>query len=156
MDIIFFINKILALGVILGQVFIVLAIVYFLFFRGAKNSITKFLGKHGLLPAFLVALASTLGSLFYSNVAGFAPCELCWFQRIFMYPLVVLLGMALVKNDRRILDYALGIAGIGWFISLYQNYIYYSEGGLKTVCQVGGAGVSCVVTYVMEFGYITI
>src|SRR3989344_4713474 len=156
MDIIFFINKILALGVILGQVFIVLAIVYFLFFRGAKNSITKFLGKHGLLPAFLMALASTLGSLFYSEYAGFAPCELCWFQRIFMYPLVILLLVALVKKEVKVVDCALYLSAAGFFISLYHNYIYYYQGGLLATCQLAGQGVSCVKRYVFEFGYVTI
>ncbi len=150
------VNKKFAIGTILAQLFVVASIVYLLFLRKQFPKILDWIGKYGLLLAFLLSVVATAGSLFYSNVAGFAPCQLCWFQRIFMYPLVVLLGVALLKRDRRIVDYALWIGGIGWVISLYQNYIYYSEGGLKAVCQVGGGSVSCVVRYVLEFSYVTI
>src|SRR6185295_7978736 len=97
-----FVNKLLALGVIAGQIFIVCSILYFIFFRKTPNPIAQFIGKNGLVLAFLFSLASMLGSLFYSQIAGFPPCDLCWFQRIFMYPLVFLLGLALIKKDSRI------------------------------------------------------
>src|SRR3989344_7919790 len=98
-------NKIFALGTIAGQISIVAFVIYFFFFRSRQNAVTKFLHQNGLLLAFLVALSSVFGSLFYSQIAGFAPCELCWFQRVFMYPQVLLLGFALVKKDTRIIDY---------------------------------------------------
>jgi disulfide bond formation protein DsbB len=72
-----------------------------------------------------------------------------------MYPLVFLSGLALIKKDHRIVDYLLTLSVVGFFISLYQNYLYYTNSGLKTICQIGG-GVSCVKRYVLEFGYVTI
>src|SRR3989344_6570372 len=119
-----FVNKILATGVVLSQIFIVCAVLYFIFFRKRKNSIAEFIGKHGLLLAFIAALISVGGSLFYSQIAGFTPCELCWFQRIFMYPLVFLLGLALLKKNSHIIDYALSLSIVGGIISLYHNYLF--------------------------------
>lgn len=151
-----FVNKLFAAGVILGQIAIVLAVVYFLFSRKAKNAVAEFVGRYGLWLAFLVALISMLGSLFYSQIAGFAPCDLCWFQRIFMYSLVFLLGLALIKKDSHIADYGILLASVGGLISLYHNYVYYYAGGLNSFCQLGGMQVSCIKRYVFEFGYVTI
>lgn len=151
-----FINKFLSLGTILSQIFILCAVLYVIFFRKTKNAVTEFIGKYGLLLAFIMAVVSMAFSLFYSNVVGFPPCELCWFQRIFMYPLVFLLGLALIKKGYHIVDYALALAIIGGGISLYHNYMYYYNQGLNVFCELGGMQVSCVKRYVFEFGYITI
>jgi len=146
------INKLLAVCVIGAQIFIVLIILYFIFFKKNYLAIHKLLSKNGIRLSFIVALTAALGSLFYSNVAGFTPCELCWFQRIFMYPEVIILGLALLKKDEKIVDYALILAVIGWVISVYHNYIYF-KGLSSTVCRIGE---SCITPYVTEFGYITI
>ncbi len=157
MDINLLISKKLAFETFLGQIFIILAVVYLLFFRKKYPHILQFFSKYAILLAFLIALVATSGSLFYSQIMGFEPCELCWFQRIFMYPLVIILGVALYKKRDDIIDYALSLSVIGFFISLYHNYIYYSNRGLKALCQFGGIdAVSCVKRYVFELGYITI
>lgn len=148
------INPVLAIGIIVAQIFLVLVAVWLFGFR--KKYPLPFLQNRGLLLAFVVSAAATFASLFYSNVAGFPPCDLCWFQRIFMYPLVIILGMALIKRDRSIVDYALGLAIPGFFISLYHNYIYYINQGLGANCLLGASQVSCVKRYVFEFGYVTI
>jgi len=154
------VNIVLSLGVLVGQIGILLAVLYVIFFRKKPlpwmKAAADFLGKRGLLLAFLVAAVSTIASLFYSEVAGFAPCELCWFQRIFMYPQVILLGLAVWKKDTRIIMYSLAVAGVGAVISLYHNYMYYMDGGLKVACGIINDGVSCVQRYVFEFGYITV
>jgi disulfide bond formation protein DsbB len=149
-------NKKLAIETILGQLFIIASIAYVLLWRKHYPTVGKFLAKYGLWLAFLMAVVATASSLFYSNVAHFAPCDLCWFQRIFMYPLVVLFGIALYKKDEKIADYGLVMAGIGFLISLYHNFLYYHVGGLNVSCTIGGVGVSCVKRYIFEFGYITI
>ncbi len=154
MTILYLTNKVFALGVIGSQIVMALLLIYVFLFQKRKHTIVDIISKHGILLAFLVALFSTLGSLFYSQIAGFEPCDLCWFQRIFMYPGVVLLGLALLKKDSRIVDYMLSLSVIGFLISLYHNYIYY--GGNGSSCQVFGRGVSCVKRYVFEFGYVTI
>ena len=156
MTLVSFVNQFLSLGVVISQIGIIALIVYLLFFRSEKFTITEFIGKHGLLFAFLASLTATLGSLFYSQIAGFPPCDLCWFQRIFMYPEVFLLGMALIKKDSRIVGYGLLLAIVGGVVSLYHNYIYYYDEGLNAFCQLGTASVSCVKRYVFEFGYVTI
>ena len=71
------------------------------------------LRKHGLLFAFIVALLSISGSLFFSEVLEYTPCKLCWIQRILMYPLVLLLGIALFRKDHSIRKYVLPMSVIG-------------------------------------------
>ena len=70
--------------------------------------------------AALVAVGATAGSLWFSEGAGFVPCELCWFQRIAMYPLAVLLSLAALRRDRAVFPYALALAGGGLAVSLYH------------------------------------
>jgi cytochrome c biogenesis protein CcmG/thiol:disulfide interchange protein DsbE len=70
--------------------------------------------------AFLVALVATLGSLYLSEVAGFVPCTLCWYQRAAMYPLALLLGVAAVRRDLAVRPYAIALAGAGATISAYH------------------------------------
>lgn len=150
-----FVNTILALGTIIGQLFILASVVYFLFFKKKQNVVTVFLAKYGITFAFIVALISMLGSLFYSEIARFAPCDLCWLQRIFMYPLVFILGLALIKKDNRIVDYVLSLSIIGGIISLYHNFMGF--GGFNGFCPtIGSLGVSCAKRYVLAFGYVTI
>ncbi len=150
-----FVNKALSLGVIVSQLFLLALILYSVFLKKTKNKIVTLIGKHGIELAFATALISTCASLFYSQIAGFAPCELCWFQRIFMYPQVLLLGLALYKKERHIIDYALSLSVVGAMISLYHNYIYYGK-MLSPLCDAAGKGVSCTTKFVVEFGYVTI
>ncbi|GAA5503320.1 disulfide formation protein [Deinococcus xinjiangensis] len=74
-----------------------------------------------LYLAWLVALVATLGSLYFSEVKGFRPCILCWYQRICMYPLALILGIAAFRSDFGIRRYVLPLAIIGGLIGLFQN-----------------------------------
>lgn len=151
MDITDTLSKLFGIGVIGSQIFIVFGVVFY-FLKRKNSAIYKFLSENGILFSFLAALAATFGSLFYSNVAGFPPCEMCWFQRIFLYPEVLIFGLALIKKDKNITDYGLSLAFAGWLISIYHNYIYY-QGSSSIVCKIGE---SCIIPYVTEFGYVTI
>ncbi len=155
MTLLFFVNKFLAISIVLVQVGIVLAVAYLLFFKKKYPTTSTFFGRHGLLIAFLASLIAMSGSLFYSNVAGFTPCELCWFQRIFMYPQVIILFMALWKKDKKIVDYSLALSVIG---ALIAGYHYLLQIGVASglPCSAIGYSVSCVKLFVMEFGYITL
>jgi disulfide bond formation protein DsbB len=151
------VNKILALLTIGSQIFIFLGLIQTLFFRKYHSQpVIRFFSRNGLFFAFIVALVATGGSLFYSEIAGFEPCKLCWFQRIFMYPLAVLLGLAWLKKDFKFTFYPTVLAVIGAGISIYHNYIYY--GGISLFpCEPFGLGASsCTKVLVMEFGYVTI
>ncbi|HEX7586551.1 MAG TPA: disulfide oxidoreductase [Patescibacteria group bacterium] len=148
-----FVTRTLSVLAIGAQIFLLLGVVYFLLLGGGKGSwLGKLISQNAIKFGFIVALVATAGSLFFSEVAGFEPCRLCWFQRIFMYPQVILLGLAWLKKDNKIIEYSLVLAVTGAFISLYHNYIYYAA--QKTaVCSLA---VPCTTPYALEFGYITI
>lgn len=74
-----------------------------------------------LYLAWLVSIVATAGSLYFSEVRGFAPCILCWFQRTMMYPLVLVLGVAAYRADWSARAYALPLALVGWLVALYHN-----------------------------------
>ncbi|WP_034384458.1 disulfide bond formation protein B [Deinococcus sp. YIM 77859] len=74
-----------------------------------------------LYLAWVVALVATLGSLYFSEARGFRPCVLCWYQRVMMYPLAIILGGAALRGDLAVRSYVLPLAGIGWLVALYQN-----------------------------------
>lgn len=146
------VNALLAVLVILGQIFIICAIFYLLLFKKYKNRVIKFILKNSLPLALLVSFLATFGSLYYSEVAGFTPCDLCWFQRIFMYPQVILLGLAWLKKEKSVIDYSLVLIFIGSLISLYHNYIYYTAQS-STFCSIVSP---CTQPYVVGFSYISI
>jgi len=145
-------NNSLSILVVLGQIFIPVAILYLLFFKKYNSKVNKLINNNSILFAFIVALVSTLSSLYYSQIAHFIPCELCWFQRIFMYPLVVLLGLALIKKKDEIIDYCLALVAIGTLFSLYHNYIYYNT-QTANFCSIIAP---CTERYITSFGYISI
>lgn len=76
--------------------------------------------QYGMAIAAAVAVGATSGSLYFSEVAGFNPCDMCWVQRIFMYPLALMLPIAAVRNDRQIIPYAMVVAVVGLGFSIYH------------------------------------
>ncbi|QKF66752.1 protein disulfide oxidoreductase [Arcobacter venerupis] len=104
--------------------------------------------------AFLVSLVATLGSLFFSQIMNFIPCSLCWYQRIFMYPLVFLFLINLLFPDDKIFKYTFPIVLIGWSISIYHNLLMYKiiPEDLSPCVQ----GVPCSTMYINWLGFITI
>ncbi|MDD2383652.1 MAG: disulfide bond formation protein B [Sulfurospirillaceae bacterium] len=107
-----------------------------------------------LFICWLIATIAALGSLFFSEVMHFPPCIMCWYQRICMYPLVVLFLMALFPLDTHIIKYASALVSIGLFFAIYQNLLYYKI--LPEAAQPCAQGVSCTSDYINWFGFITI
>ena len=107
-----------------------------------------------LLLAWIAAIIATLGSLYFSEVRHFIPCTLCWYQRIFMYPLAVILGMAVYRNDDGIYKYVLPLSIIGMIISGYHTVLqkipYLQQFEMCTT------GVPCSKDYLNWLGFITI
>ena len=104
--------------------------------------------------AFLVSLIATFGSLFFSEIMNFIPCSLCWYQRIFMYPLVFLFAINLLFPDDKIFKYAFPLVLVGWVISIYHNLLMFKIIPEKLSPCV--QGVPCSVDYINWFGFITI
>ena len=107
-----------------------------------------------LFLAWVVATVSTLGSLFFSEIMMFPPCVMCWYQRIFMYPLVVILLVGLFPLDTTVTRYAMPLTLIGLFFAIYHNLLYYKI--LPESVQPCSQGVSCTSDYINWFGFITI
>ena len=103
--------------------------------------------------AALAAIIATLGSLYYSEVAGYIPCKLCWYQRILMYPLVAVLLVGLISRDDLLHRYVLPLSLIGIFVSAYHYLVQLNVLGGSTVCR---SGVPCSGRYVNWLGFITI
>lgn len=78
-----------------------------------------------LLFSWMIAVAATLTALFISEIVGQPPCDLCWFQRIFMFPLAVILGIAAFRSDPNVRFYALPLVGIGAVIAAFHSLIYF-------------------------------
>ena len=112
-------------------------------------------GSESLLVgmAALTAFAASAGSLYYSEVVGFIPCLLCWYQRIAMYPLVLVLGVGLVRRDPAAWTYGVPLSVIGLLIALYHVMIQF-----RPTLDVGacGTGVPCTARYLAVFGFVSI
>jgi disulfide bond formation protein DsbB len=116
------------------------------------HAIHRFFRDKGVILAFVVALAGTLSSLFYSEIAHFAPCSLCTWQRIMLYPQVILLGAALWYKNKKLHIYTIILSVAGGILALYNTFIQF--GGSSVIpC---GVSVSCTKRYFLEFGYVTI
>lgn len=150
-------NLFFSLLTIGGQVLIVAGIISAFFFRKntSKNIISEFMKENGLLFAFLVALGATTGSLLYSGLFKLEPCTLCWFQRIFMFPQVVILGIALLRKNRQIADYGIALSIMGMSISIYHYFLQISR-VTNLPCSADLSSGGCSTQLVIEFGYITI
>lgn len=107
-----------------------------------------------LLVSWVAAIIATLGSLYFSEVMHFIPCTLCWYQRIFMYPLSIILGIAFYRNDRGIIRYVLPLSIIGMLISGYHTLLQKIP-ALKEF-EMCTTGVPCSRDYINWLGFITI
>jgi disulfide bond formation protein DsbB len=94
-----------------------------------------------LFGAWVVALTATAGALFLGEVMGRTPCVLCWYQRIAMFPLVLILGTGLFASDPRSVRYALPLAGVGWAFAGYHLLVFW--GVIVEGLVPCGAGASC-------------
>lgn len=104
--------------------------------------------------AFLQVLIATSGSLYMSNILGWTPCRLCWFQRIIIYPMVVLIGVAIFLDKEDVRDYVIPLAMIGIPISAYHYLIQRVEQFQSAGCSV--LEVSCETTFSFYMGYISV
>ena len=148
-----FFNTLVGIGIIV-IIIVVLVILALLFLGETDSKPFRFLKHHSFLFAFLLALGAVFGSLMYSEVFHFAPCVFCWWQRIFMYPQVIILAVALWFRDTRVWLTSIILSVIGACFSIYHILIQSGIVGPSAACST--LGVSCEKIDVLIFGWITI
>jgi len=104
--------------------------------------------------AWLLAATSTLGALFLSDVMQLAPCSLCWYQRIFMFSLAVILAVALFPLDRGVVRYGLPLAALGWLFAGFHQLLI--AGVIPKNLEPCTQGVPCSEVTIQWFGFVTI
>lgn len=149
------INKILSLGTIFLQIIILVLLFNLILLKKHNNKILLFFKDYTFYLGFLAALGAVSLSLFYSEIVGFPACELCWIQRIFLYPQLILFGMELYKKDRSIVDFSIAFAIFGSIVSIYHIFVESGIASGPACADPSNGGISCAVRYIYEFGYVT-
>jgi disulfide bond formation protein DsbB len=121
--------------------------------RDWYDGIARAIAPSALVMAWVVAVLATTGSLYFSEVAHFEPCRLCWYQRIAMYPLVVILGIGAAWRDAAAARYARAVAAIGALIAAYHVALEWVPALDSGACSVG---TPCTLIWFREFGYISL
>ncbi len=149
-----------AVATLLGNIFLVLTMVFWVMHKDPFPRARVFLIDNALLFAFGLATISMVGSLTYSEVVGYPACILCWIQRGFMYPLVPMLGFAVWKKSKALIWTSLSFASLGGGVALYQwikdMAALYAPNFVKLGCPYVAGLPSCDRIYTLEFGYVTI
>jgi len=156
MQIIELVNWVMILGTLF--IHVVFVVLLFIWWAGKKDFfVFNLLKQKGMMLAYLLSIAGLLGSLYYSEIAGYAPCVLCWYQRIFMYSNVFILGLALYKGgDKNVIPYATILAAVGGLVSIYHNALFLPIfKNANTTCSPF-SNVSCTEDYFTALGYINI
>lgn len=140
---------------LISNLLFVAVIFAILFHSETKRKAYNFVHKYILELLFWGTMAAVVGSLVYSEIVGFPPCDLCWIQRMMIYPQAIILLVAMKKKDKSIIDYLVPLSVIGAVVSLYQSLIQWGISGVSVLgCTAEGA--SCAKVYVREYSYITI
>lgn len=144
------VNFILSAFTIIAQI----AVLFLVIAKITKNNfVLNFVSKRVSELSLLVVLGGVIGSLFYSQVAGYVPCELCWWGRIFLYPQIVILSIALIKKDLTVTKYIKALSIAGLIITGYHSLL---QMGLVPSVICGATSISCAQRYFITFGYITL
>jgi disulfide bond formation protein DsbB len=121
---------------------------------GIRDALWDRLAPSALPLAALIGLTAMLGSLYYSEIKHYVPCSLCWYQRIAMYPLPIVLAIAAWKGDDRIRRYVIPLALVGSVISIYHYQLEWFPSQTSVACSATGA--PCNAPYFREFGFISL
>ncbi|OGI76554.1 hypothetical protein A3C57_02310 [Candidatus Nomurabacteria bacterium RIFCSPHIGHO2_02_FULL_33_12] len=148
------INQISTYGTLIILFIAIITLLAFGFFYKDKNVWLSFVKKNALNLYLILLIPAVIVILYYSEVALFTPCKLCWFQRMFIFPQILLIFLAKYKKDLvNIWTYLAWMTGFAFVISLLHNYIYYFGKEFAGVCD---ASASCTAYYVSELGFVTI
>ncbi|MDP3645466.1 MAG: disulfide bond formation protein B [bacterium] len=149
------INFYLALGTLAMQIAAIAFLALYFLRRQFPDleDIARFLSEWGLWIGFVLTLGASAMTLYYSEILGIPPCPLCWWQRIFLYPQVMLFALALWGRDSRIALYSIALSILGALFALYHHVLQMAPAGTLP-CPADGT-VSCAQIFFLEFGYIT-
>jgi disulfide bond formation protein DsbB len=142
-------------GQVLGAGLLLVAVAGLAGAGGPLRALRAGIEGYELWLAFLVAAIATGGSLFFSEIAHFVPCELCWYQRICMYPLSITTLLAALVDDHRVARYLLPLPVAGAGVSIYHLLVENGVVGQTATCLISAPG-GCATKWINEFGYVTI
>jgi len=142
-------------GQALAAALLLVGLAWLLGFRSVGWMVRESLEGYELWFAFCVSSIATGGSLFFSEIAHFVPCELCWFQRICMYPLSITTLLAALANDRRTARYLLPLPFVGAGVAVYHLLVENGVVEQARACLISAPG-GCATKWIDEFGYMTI
>lgn len=148
-----FIIEVAGIGTLVSHILIVLFLIALVARVSIAQKISKFLTRYAFHLVFVISSLGALGSLLFSEFMGFEPCVLCWWGRIFLYPTVIISLISIIRRDKGIAPYILGLSIPGALVSLYHAYTQLGGFSLTPCTAVGGA---CSKIYILEFGYISI
>jgi disulfide bond formation protein DsbB len=154
-DVVVALSALGVVGQVIGALLLLFGLLWLAGLRRPLGLVRHATWGHELWLAFLVAAIATGGSLFFSEIAHFVPCELCWFQRICMYPLSITLLLMAVANDHRAARYLLPLPVVGAGISVYHLLVENGVVKESQACLVSAPG-GCATKWINEFGYVTI
>jgi disulfide bond formation protein DsbB len=143
------------IGQVIGAILLLVGVLWMARIRGPFALLRSLVWGYELWAVFVVAAVATAGSLFFSEIANFVPCELCWYQRICMYPLSIIILAAALLDDHRIARYLLPFPLFGAGVSIYHLLIEHGVIHQTQACLVSAPG-GCATKWINEFGYVTI
>jgi disulfide bond formation protein DsbB len=145
-------------GQVVVGLLILLGLLAALGVRAPLDAIRRWIWGYELWSGFVVASIATGGSLFFSEIAGFLPCELCWYQRICMYPMSILLLLMAWHGDNRAARYLLPLPVVGAGVSIYHMLIGYGAIHEPLSCQASAPGAGCGFNWIKDesLGYLQI
>lgn len=139
---------------LVSNILFILFILAITFDPNIRKFVFSYVHKFALELIFVTSLGALVFSVWYSNVINFPPCELCWIQRVFLYPQVLLSFIAIFKKDKKMIEYLLPMTVLGGLVALYHSLVHWGVGVGLLACTTTGA--ECAKVYVLEYGYITI
>ncbi len=140
---------------LLSNVIFIAVLIVILVHADSRKHLYNFIHKYILELLFFGILSAVVGSLVYSDIVGFPACDLCWWQRIFMYPQLIIVALAYYRKDKTVIDYLVPLSVIGAVLALYQSIVQWGFSfGLSGGCVA--AGGECAKVYFMQYSYITI
>jgi disulfide bond formation protein DsbB len=160
-DVLFAYSYLGVAGQVLVALLLVLTVLWLVGVRGPLDTVRRWIWGYELWLAFIVAAVATGGSLFYSEIERFQPCELCWYQRLCMYPLSITLLLVAWYGANRVARYVLPLAVVGAGVSIYHMLIQYGAIKEPAQCSAFGNG-GCAFNWLKEpaqnasFGYLAI